>query len=96
MKNSKAKGIHYLIDLYGCDEGQINNSEELKDILRLSLKDTEAVVFERVFLSFFSEKEFNWIFVLSASHISIHTWPGRTILHLTFLHVLARKKQKKS
>ena len=94
MKNSKAKGIHYLIDLYGCDEGQINNSEELKDILRLSLKDTEAVVLREYFYRF-SPKGVTGFLLLSASHISIHTWPEKSHLTLDVFTCISKDETKK-
>lgn len=72
MKNSKAKGTHYLVDLYGCEEKQINDWKELKKILILSVKDTGAVVLNEYFYRF-SPKGVTGFLLLSASHIAIHT-----------------------
>ena len=93
MKNSKAKGNHYLIDLYGCDEEQINSHEELKDILNYSLKDTGVVVLKEYFYCF-SPKGVTGFLLLSASHISIHTWPGKNHLTLDVFTCISKKETK--
>jgi S-adenosylmethionine decarboxylase len=94
MKNSKAKGTHYLIDLYGCEEKQINNCRELKNILMLSVKDTEAVVLSEYFYRF-SPKGVTGFLLLSASHIAIHTWPEKNHLTLDVFTCVSKEETKK-
>lgn len=51
MKNSKAKGIHYLIDLYGCQEKQEEIKKIVENILRfIKYKRKNVSSHERGFL----------------------------------------------
>ncbi len=94
MKNSKAKGTHYLIDLYGCQEKQIDDSEELKNILVSSVKNTEAVVLSEYFYHF-SPRGVTGFLLLSASHIAIHTWPEENHLTLDVFTCVSMDETKK-
>ena len=94
MKNSKAKGTHYLIDLYGCEEKQIDDCRELKNILMFSVKDTEAVVLGEYFYRF-SPKGVTGFLLLSASHIAIHTWPEKKHLTLDVFTCVSKEETKK-
>ncbi len=94
MKNSEAKGIHYLIDLYDCDEKQIDNQEELKNILKSSIENSGVVVLNEYFYRF-SPRGVTGFLLLSASHISIHTWPEKNYLTLDVFTCINKDETKK-
>jgi S-adenosylmethionine decarboxylase len=94
MKNSSAKGVHYLIDLYGCDEAQINDEKKLKEILFSSIEGTKAVVLNDYFYQF-SPKGITGFLLLSASHISVHTWPEKNHATIDVFTCIEKKETEK-
>jgi S-adenosylmethionine decarboxylase proenzyme len=94
MKNSSAKGVHYLIDLYGCDELQINDKKNLKEILFSSVEGTKAVILNHYFYQF-SPKGVTGFLLLSASHISIHTWPEKNHATIDVFTCIEKEETKK-
>jgi len=74
MKNSNPNGIHYLIEFFGCDAKQIDSVAFWKKILPKSVKDTGVEILHHYFYKF-DPQGVTAFLLLSASHISIHSWP---------------------
>jgi S-adenosylmethionine decarboxylase len=74
MENTKPNGIHNLLELKGCDPQQINNLKKIKEILVGSANISDIKILSKKFKKF-KPHGLTGFLLLSASHISIHTWP---------------------
>lgn len=74
MENSIPDGEHYLIGFFGCDKEQIDSVDFWKEILPKSLDNTDISVLDSFFYKFDPQGVTGFL-LLSASHISVHTWP---------------------
>jgi S-adenosylmethionine decarboxylase len=68
------KGLHYIVEASGCDPQILEDVNKLKEILMNAAKvgkmDVRTVHFYK-----FSPRGVSGLVIVSASHISIHTWP---------------------
>ena len=69
-------GKHYLLNLYGCTFGALNDEYYLSDLLEDAANASGATVIKTIFKKF-EPQGVTAICLLSESHISIHTWPER-------------------
>jgi S-adenosylmethionine decarboxylase len=69
-----SNGRHLILDLYDCDQGILNDYEELQRLLEASLVMAKANVL-RIFGEKFQPQGVTLLALLSESHASIHTWP---------------------
>ena len=69
-------GKHYLLNLYGCSFGPLNDQHYLADLLEDAANASGATVVKTIFKKF-EPQGVTAICLLSESHISIHTWPER-------------------
>lgn len=74
LTNTIPNGDHYLCELYGCDPKQINNEEFLKNAFLEALQNSTVSTLHDYFYTF-EPQGVTGFFLLSASHISLHTWP---------------------
>lgn len=70
----KTKGLHVLIDLYGCDPHQINSGKFWTDTLTEAARTANMEVLHAYFYEF-KPQGITGFLLLSTSHISIHSWP---------------------
>jgi len=70
------KGIHIIADLWGCDPKKLNLIKEVKPVLKNAVSKGKLTVLKNYFFQF---KPFGvtGVYVLSQSHLSIHTWPEK-------------------
>jgi S-adenosylmethionine decarboxylase proenzyme len=83
MKHTAA-GKHLIIDLYGVDLDSmsiINNGRESKEIwndfMQNSFKAANITCINTVWHDFDNAGAFTALYLLSESHLSIHTWPEK-------------------
>jgi len=74
LPNSPPDGIHHLVEFFGCCPHQINSQTFWETILAEALAGAEIQILNRHFCRF-SPQGITGYFLLSASHIAIHTWP---------------------
>ena len=74
MNNTNPDGVHYLIGFFDCDSGQIDSIEFWEKVLSESLRNTSISILDKHFYKFDPQGVTGFL-LLSASHISIHTWP---------------------
>lgn len=74
LPNSAPDGIHHLVEFFGCCPHQINSQDFWETILDSALEDADIQILNRHFYSF-APHGVTGYFLLSASHISVHTWP---------------------
>ncbi len=74
MKNSNPDGIHYFMEFFGCDSQQIDTIDFWKDILPRSVEGTNVKILHDYFYKF-EPQGITAFLLLSASHISMHSWP---------------------
>jgi S-adenosylmethionine decarboxylase len=74
LPNSAPDGIHHLVELFGCCPNQINSQPFWETILDAALKGADIQILNRHFYCFAPQGVTGYI-LLSASHVSIHTWP---------------------
>ncbi len=77
MNNTKFfKGIHILADLWECDSSKLNFIKEVKQVLQKAVKKGKLTALNDYFFQF-NPSGVTGVYVLSQSHISIHTWPEK-------------------
>jgi len=74
LENSSPNGDHYLINFFGCDQDQINSVDFWKKVLPESIEKSRMTALKSYFYEFKPQGVTGFL-LLSASHISIHTWP---------------------
>lgn len=74
MKNSNPDGVHYLMEFFGCDARQIDMVDFWKDVLPRAIDGTNIKILHDYFYKFEPQGVTAFI-LLSASHISVHSWP---------------------
>jgi S-adenosylmethionine decarboxylase len=76
MENCGTQGVHYIINFFGCDEKQLDSMDFWKDVLPASIAQTNIAILHSHFYKF-EPQGITGFLLLSASHISIHTWPEK-------------------
>jgi S-adenosylmethionine decarboxylase len=74
LQNSPPNGIHYLIEFFGCEAAHLDSVVFWKRLLSQAIKDSDVMIINKRFYKF-SPHGLTGYLLLSASHISIHTWP---------------------
>lgn len=74
FKDNQVIGTHYIIDLFGCNSKQINSSSFLEKVMTESIEGTDIVLLNSAFHTF-DPQGVTGFFLLSTSHLSIHSWP---------------------
>ncbi len=67
-------GIHYIIELYGCEPKKLDDLETIALTLKNSADIAGATIIGSKFHKF-SPQGVSGVVVISESHLSIHTWP---------------------
>lgn len=70
----KTKGLHIIIDLFGCDPHQINSLKFWQETLKGSADSAGMEILHTHFHEF-KPQGITGFLLLSTSHISIHSWP---------------------
>ena len=74
LHNSSPDGVHHLIEFFGCERKQLNSLAFWKKLLADVTVDADVRIINRHFYRFRPHGITGYL-LLSASHISIHTWP---------------------
>jgi S-adenosylmethionine decarboxylase proenzyme len=67
-------GEHYLIELYECNKGILDNLAKIKQALLDAARMAGATIIDQRFHKF-SPQGVSGVVVIAESHLSIHTWP---------------------
>jgi S-adenosylmethionine decarboxylase len=70
----EALGRHLLEELFGCDEGILNDREVIARIMNEAALVSGTTVVESIF-HLFNPHGISGIVVIAESHFAIHTWP---------------------
>lgn len=73
IKNSSPDGIHYLLEFFGCNKRQLNSVPFWEKLLTKAMTGADTKILNKYFYKF-SPYGLTGYFLLSASHISFHTW----------------------
>lgn len=74
LTNSSPDGVHYLLEFFGCMKEQLDSLPFWRKLLSKAIADSGITVLNKHFYRF-SPHGITGYMLLSASHISIHTWP---------------------
>ena len=72
--NSAPDGVHYLMEFFGCDTRQLDSVGFWRKLLTEAISAADVAILHRRFYKF-SPHGVTGYLLLSASHISVHTWP---------------------
>lgn len=67
-------GVHYLLELRGCNPTVINDLPEVRRILLEAARKANATIIDSRFHQF-SPQGVSGVVIVGESHLSIHTWP---------------------
>jgi len=97
MKNSNdpEQGYHLIAELHGCPKELLEKADKLKEILMSSAKDAGFDIVNEAFYQF-DPIGATGVVVLSASHISAHTWPEFNYVALDIYSCGWAEKAKKA
>ncbi len=70
----KPLGVHYLLELRGCNPTVINDLPEVRRVLLEAARQANATIIDSRFHQF-SPQGVSGVVVVGESHLSIHTWP---------------------
>lgn len=73
---SNPEGIHYLIDLQGCNPELLSDKTMLVEAMEKAASEAEATVVETL-IHQFNPHGLSGVVVIAESHLAIHTWPER-------------------
>lgn len=79
MENNKIQNVHYLIDFEGCDSKQLDSVDFWKKTLTEAAEKGDLGVIGDLYHKF-EPQGVTAILLLSASHLSIHSWPEDNFL----------------
>lgn len=79
LHNSPPDGVHYLLEFFGCEKEDLDSLAFMRKLLTKAIADSGITVLNRHFYRF-SPHGITGYLLLSASHISIHTWPEYSYL----------------
>ncbi len=68
-------GIHYLLELYGCDKKILQSKQKIEYILVKAARAGNATVLSKSFYKFGRYGGVTGVICIAESHITIHTWP---------------------
>jgi len=74
LKNSLPDGVHYLVEFFGCDKEQLDSVPFWEGLLTDALSNADVNMINSHFYQFTPHGVTGYL-LLSASHISVHTWP---------------------
>jgi spermidine synthase len=74
LRGDRIIGTHYIIDLFGCNRKQVNSVPFLKKTLAGAIEGTDIVLLNDSFYKF-DPQGVTGFFLLSTSHMSVHSWP---------------------
>jgi len=74
MKNSPPDGVHFLLEFFGCGTEQLDDIAFWKGILTKAVEESDVSILNQHFYKFTPHGITGYL-LLSASHVSIHTWP---------------------
>lgn len=93
--NSPAGGYHLIAELHGCPKELLEKADKLKEILMGAAKDAGFDIVNDAFYQF-EPSGATGVVVLSASHISAHTWPEFNYVALDIYSCGGADKAKKA
>jgi S-adenosylmethionine decarboxylase len=67
-------GEHYIIELYECEHGVLDNLHKIQNSLLDAARMAGATIIDKRFHKF-SPQGVSGVVVIAESHLSIHTWP---------------------
>ncbi len=72
---------HYIIEVFGLDRKDLLHTKSIKDTVSKLVKGLDLRVLDKLVYDF---KPFGatYLFVLSSSHLAVHTWPENNYLHI--------------
>jgi S-adenosylmethionine decarboxylase len=74
LHNSSPDGIHFLLEFFGCSSEELDSLSFWKKLLLKAVANSDVTMLNKHFYKF-SPHGITGYLLLSASHISIHTWP---------------------
>ena len=74
LENSSPDGLHFMIEFFGCEEGQLNDIEFWRKTFSEGCSLAKIPILNDFFYGF-KPKGLTGFFLLGSSHISVHTWP---------------------
>jgi len=72
--NSSPDGIHFLLEFFGCDANELDSVSFWENIFSEAIAESDVTLLNKHFYRFEPHGITGYL-LLSASHISIHTWP---------------------
>jgi len=67
-------GVHYIVDIDNIKSKELYSNEFIRNMCREILSNTKVNVLDEIFHEF-EPQGFTALYLLSESHMSIHTWP---------------------
>lgn len=77
--NTNNTGIHYIIDIKNIPDKLVNDNKKLLSITDKCITDCKLNVLNKTKHEF-SPQGFTVLYMLSESHLSMHTWPEKNLI----------------
>lgn len=76
--------LHLSVEIRNCSRVLLNSPEELDCSLTNICREMEITVLSKI-KHCFSPSGVSIVYILSASHLALHTWPGKGVAHLDLI-----------
>jgi S-adenosylmethionine/arginine decarboxylase-like enzyme len=86
-------GSHIMIDFVGIQDFDLDHPAQMILLLEDALKQTDCTLCAKTQAVHEQGKGFSLLFLLSESHLSVHTWPAKNTFTLDFYNVRRRNKR---
>ena len=80
-------GSHIMIDFVGVKNFDLSAPEKMESILEEGLKRTDCNLCEKSIVQHAQGRGYSMLFLLSESHLSVHTWPAKNSFTIDFYNV---------
>ena len=77
-------GIHYIVDLDNVEKDLVTDNDRLTKICDTSLESGEATILDKM-IHHFEPHGLTLLYLLSESHLSMHTWPEHQKISIEFV-----------
>lgn len=87
---SRPSFAHYVLEVFGLEKASLKSYASILPYINLFLKNTGLCVVDQRFHDF-SPHGATLLFILSSSHMAVHTWPENEYLHIDLLTCMTTK-----
>lgn len=84
MENKRPEMEHKIIEIFNLNPSLIKDYKSMEEMVKGLIKTLDLIVVKEEYHNF-DPQGVTAVFILSSSHLAVHTWPERGYLHIDLL-----------